>query len=127
MITCPGCGYDYEPDDMASVETEVNLRDGTKRHIRFDGVVCCDFWDEIEPGDWLPLASGEEVQLALWRCDICDGVYKHTLVKQLVDTDDYDPDDPVGNDPEKMATAIVCSFCQKKDKGRYKRQEEMHT
>jgi hypothetical protein len=126
MITYPGCGHNYEPDDMEAVETEVNLQDGTKRRILFDGVVCCDFWDDSEPGDWVPLASGEEVQLSLWQCSICDSVYEHNLVKLLIDMDNFDPEDagdPLEN--VKMAEYIVCSFCQKKEKDRFKTRAEV--
>ena len=109
MLTCEGCAGEYKPEDMQVVETDVNLRDGMTRKIRFDGVVCCDIWDDTEPGDWIQLASGEEVQRSLWQCIICDGMYEYTVVKQLVDTNYEDG-----------ATAIVCSFCQRRERGRFK-------
>jgi rubredoxin len=105
-ILCEGCGLEYTPDQMNTVGTLVNLRDGSQREITFDGRTCCDFWDESEPGDWVDLASGEEVQRAHWRCGQCDGVYNHDMVKLLQDTDYERP-------------AFVCSFCQKKQKNRF--------
>lgn len=71
MIHCEGCSKDYNPEDMQYNTTEVNMRDGTKKHILFDDKLCCDFWDDTAPGDWVPLDSGEEVQLTHWRCNVC--------------------------------------------------------
>jgi hypothetical protein len=65
------------------------------------------------------------VQLAYWRCSICDGVYEYKLVKLLVDTDDDDPDAPRDLDAQPQAEYIVCSFCQKKGKGRFRAKSEL--
>lgn len=115
---CEGCGWERKPDEWQVTETEVNLRDGSKRYIHFCDTTCCEFWDDTEPGDWVELASGEEVQLSLWRCNCCDGVYEHNLVKLLVDTDYYSPDDQVV-DFDKITT-LVCSFCQNEEINRFK-------
>ncbi len=74
------------------------------------------------PSDWVELASGEEVQLVLWQCGVCDGVYNYRLVKLLVDTDDYDPDDPLS---VSQAECAVCSFCQQRERGRFKSRGDM--
>jgi hypothetical protein len=115
MDLCEGCGYEYEPDEMAVVPTTINLRDGTQRQILFCDCVCPDFWDESLPGDWVPLHSGGEVQLADWECALCGGAYPCSLVQLLVDTDDFDLDDPIGTRPQ--AEDVVCRSCQRKRAG----------
>lgn len=109
---CEGCGAERGLDNWAILPTKVNLRDGSSREILFCDQPCCEFWDDTEPGDWVELASGEEVQLALWRCTICDGVYDHDMVKLMIDTEDNDSD------------VVVCSLCRKKEKGRFKAKEQ---
>jgi rubredoxin len=119
-ILCPGCGWEYPPEKMQNFTTKVNLRDGTQEELLFCDPVCTDFWDEYEPGEWVPLGTvwpipgreGQEVQLALWTCSVCSGVYDCNMVKLLVDTEWND---------DKLH---VCSFCEKKEKGRYKPQAE---
>lgn len=112
MIHCEGCGQDYNPEDMQYNTTEVNMRDGTKRHILFCETTCCDLWDDAKPGSWEPLASGEEVQLAHWRCNMCDGVYDYNVMYEVIDTDYAD-----------ATMAIVCSSCLKKNKERFKQKK----
>jgi hypothetical protein len=106
-IQCEGCGRDRLPKDMQVVATKVNLRDNTTRDIVFCGVSCCEFWDDTEPGDWVELDSGEEVQCALWQCVACDGVYDFGMVKIMLDID-YDD-----------CETVVCSFCRKREKERF--------
>lgn len=122
MVTCPGCGYDYAPDEMAVLPTKVNLRDGTQQEILLCDVVCVDLWDEVSPGEWVELHDGTEVQLVLWRCDVCDTVWEYGLFDRLLDMWDYDPDGPV--EYHEPREGIVCKWCQKKDKGRWKTREE---
>jgi hypothetical protein len=124
MVTCEGCGYEYEQEEMAVLPILVSLKDGSRRDVHLCGDVCADFWDDTAPGDWVELHSGEEVQQFYWRCGVCDGVYEFDAVKLLVDIDDYDPDSPVGGDIP-QAEYIVCKSCQKKEKDRFKSKAEL--
>lgn len=122
-VTCEGCGYEYDPDEMGVLPVEVHLRDGTTRDVHLCDVVCVDFWDETAPGDWVELHSGEEVQRVNWVCDVCQSVLEYKLVTYLVDTHDFDPDNPVDSGPQ--AEYLVCSSCRKREKGRFKTREEI--
>lgn len=123
QVPCEGCGYEFKPDEMQGVPVLVNLRDGTQRSVSFCGVVCVDFWEETAPGEWVPLHSGEEVQRVNFRCDICESVVEYKMIQRLIDTYDFDPDDPLGGFPE--AEYLVCSSCRKREKERFKTKEEI--
>jgi hypothetical protein len=126
MILCEGCGYEYPENEMASDTTEVNLKDGSTRNIRFCGNTCADIWDNTSPGDWITLHAGEyvdpvEVQLVLWRCIVCDGLYNFDVVKLLIDTEYIDTSEPINFQRDAYT---VCGFCQQKEPGRYLTKEE---
>lgn len=106
---CPGCGTEWPEGKFQSHETRVNLKDGSQRNIRFCDPVCCEFWDDSQPGDWLTLADGEtEVQKDLWHCEECDSVCEFDAFKVLLDMD-YEPARP----------SIICSSCARKEPDRF--------
>lgn len=118
--TCEGCGYDYDPSQFSTVEVE--LHDGTTRELPLCDKICSpDFWDETEPGEWVELRNAftpteqecQEVRKRYWYCGHCASVYKHDLVKIMLDTE-YDP----------PSETIVCAFCQKKEKGRFQEAQQ---
>jgi hypothetical protein len=121
---CEGCGGERKADQWAVHPTEVNLQDGTTRDILFCDITCPDFWDDTEPGEWVALESGEEVQLVDWRCFACDGVYDHGMMLMVIDMDYVDTSEPVAFVRD---STPVCSFCRKKERDRFKTREEINT
>lgn len=104
-MICDSCGR----DDWQLYTLDVELRDGTKRTIDMCMVLCADYWDDIEPGEWSDLDHlGIEILRLYWQCPICDSVCPYGMMSMMQDND-YDP-------PQETR---VCSQCARKEKGRF--------
>lgn len=108
---CQGCGN--HRDRFGTMKVEID--DGRTMELALCDKICApDFWDDTAPGEYTvmqhvyPNNKTIEVRLKNWRCENCESVCEHGLMKLVSDTDDNPP-----------SHTIICSFCRAKEPTRW--------